>query len=172
MVSDAMIFVFWMLSFKSTFSLSYFTFTKRLFSFSSLSVIRVISSAYLRLLIFLPGILIPACASSSPAFLMISAYKLNKQADNIQFSHSVASESLRHHGLQHTTLGLLVHHQQPELAQTHVHWVGDFIQPSHHLYSRSAPAFNLSQHQGLFQWVSSSHQVAKVLGLQVQHQSF
>ena len=80
-----MIFVFWMLSFKPTFSLSTFTFIKRLFSSSSLSVIRVVSSAYLRLLIFLPAILIPACTSSSPAFLMMySAQKLNKQGDNIQ----------------------------------------------------------------------------------------
>src|SRR5574337_321845 len=69
-----------MLSFKSTFSLSTFTFIKRLFSSSSLSAIKVVSSAYLRLLIFLPAILIPACVSSSPAFLMMySAYKLNKQ---------------------------------------------------------------------------------------------
>ena len=82
---DAMIFVFWMLSFKPTFLLSSFTFIKRLFSFSLLSAIRVVSSAYLRLLIFLPAILILACASSSPAFLLIySAYKLNKQGDNIQ----------------------------------------------------------------------------------------
>ena len=82
---DAMIFVFWMLSFKPTFSLSSFNFIKRLFSSSSLSAIRVVSSAYLRLLIFLPAILIPACASSSPAFLMMcSACKLNKQGDNIQ----------------------------------------------------------------------------------------
>ena len=64
------------------------TFIKRLFS-SSLSAIRVVSSAYLRLLIFLPAILIPACASSSPAFLMMySAYKLNKQGDNIQPWHT------------------------------------------------------------------------------------
>ena len=82
---DAMILVIWMLSFKPTFSCSSFTFIKRLFSTSSLSAIRVVSSAYLRLLIFLPAILIPACASSSPAFLMMySAYKLNKQGDNIQ----------------------------------------------------------------------------------------
>ena len=60
----------------------------------------------------------------------------------------------------------------PELAQTHVHWVGDAVQPSHPLLSPSPPAFNLSQHQGLFQWVSSLHQVAKVLELQLQHQSF
>ena len=81
---DAMILVFWMLSFKPTFSLSTFTF-KRLFSSSSLSAIRVVSSAYLRLLIFLLAILIPAYASCSPAFLMMySAYELNKQSDNIQ----------------------------------------------------------------------------------------
>ena len=66
---DAMIFIFWMLSFKPTFSLSSFTFNKRLFSSSSLSAIRVVSSAYLRLLIFLLAILIPACVSYSPAFL-------------------------------------------------------------------------------------------------------
>ena len=82
---DAMILVFWMLSFKPTFSLSSFTFIKRLFSSSWLSAIRVVLSAYPRLLIFLPAILIPAYASSSPAFLMMySAYKLNKQGDNIQ----------------------------------------------------------------------------------------
>ena len=76
--------VFWMLSFKPTFSLSSFTFIKSLFS-SSLSAIRVVSSAYLRLLLFLLAVLIPACVSSTPAFLMMcSAYKLNKQGDNIQ----------------------------------------------------------------------------------------
>ena len=81
---DAMIFVFWMLSYKPTFSLSSFTFIKRIFS-SSLSAIRVMSSVYLRLLIFLRADLIPACASSSPTFLMMySASKLNKQGDNIR----------------------------------------------------------------------------------------
>ena len=68
---DAMIFIFWMLSFKPTFSLSSFTFIMRLFSSSSLAAIRVVSAAYLRLLIFLLEILIPACASSSPAFLIM-----------------------------------------------------------------------------------------------------
>ena len=82
---DAMIVVFVMLSFKPGFSFSSFTFIKGLFSSSSLSAIRVVSSAYLRLLIFLLAILVPACASSSPAFLMMySAYELNKQGDNIQ----------------------------------------------------------------------------------------
>ena len=62
-----------------------------------------------------------------------------------------------------STSDLPVHHQLPELTQTHVHWVGDSIQPSHPLSSPSPLTFNLSQHQGLFQWISSSHQVAKVL---------
>ena len=60
----------------------------------------------------------------------------------------------------------------PEFAQTHVHWVSDAIQPSHPLSAPSLHAFSLSQHLGLFQWVSSSHQVAKVLEFQLQHQSF
>ena len=68
--------------------------------------------------------------------------------------------------------GFPVLHHLPKLAQTHVHWVSDVIQPSHLLLSPSPPALNLSQHQGLFQWVSSSHQVAKVLDLQLQHQFF
>ena len=86
---DAMILVFWMFSFKSAFSLSSFTFIKRLFTSSSLSAIRVMSSAYLRLLIFIPAILIPACASSSPTFFrMYSAYKLNNQGDNMQPWHT------------------------------------------------------------------------------------
>ena len=77
---DAMIFVFWMLSLKPTFSLSTFVFIKRPFSYSSLSAIRVVTSAYLRLLIFLLAIFIPACASSSPVFLMIySAYELKNR---------------------------------------------------------------------------------------------
>ena len=67
--------------------------------------------------------------------------------------------------------GFLVLHHLPELAQTHVHWVGDTIQPSH-LLSSPSPGFNLSQHQGLFQWISCSHQVAKILELQPQPQSF
>ena len=71
-----------------------------------------------------------------------------------------------------STPGLPVHHQLPELAQTHVHRVSDAIQPSHPLSSTSPPAFNLSQHPGLFQGVSSLHQMAKVLEFQPQHQSF
>ena len=68
--------------------------------------------------------------------------------------------------------GLPVHHQLLEFTQTHVHGVGDAIQPSHPLSSPSPPALNLSQHQGLFEGVSSSYQVAKVLEFQLQLQSF
>ena len=67
--------------------------------------------------------------------------------------------------------GFPVHHQLLELTQTHVHWVGDAMQPSHPLLSPSPPALNLSQHQGLFKWASSSHQVAKVLEFQLKYQS-
>ena len=71
-----------------------------------------------------------------------------------------------------STPGFPVHHQLPELAQSQVHWVCVAIQKSHPLLSPFPPIFNLSQHQGLFKWVSASHQVAKVLELQLQHQSF
>ena len=86
---DAMILVFWMLSFKPTFSLSSFAFIKRVYTSSSLSAVRVVSSVYLRSLIFPLEILIPALASSSLAFhMMYSAYKLNKQDDNMQLWHT------------------------------------------------------------------------------------
>ena len=71
-----------------------------------------------------------------------------------------------------STPGFPVLHHLLEFAQTQVHWVSNAIQPSHPLSSPSPPTFNLSQHQGLFQWASSSYQVAKVLELQLQHQSF
>ena len=72
--------------------------------------------------------------------------------------------------MDYSTPGFPVHHQLPELTQTHVHWVGDAIQPSPPLSSPSFPAFSLSQRQALFQWVSSSHQMAKVLEFQLQHE--
>ena len=72
--------------------------------------------------------------------------------------------------MDYSTPRFPVHHHLPELAQTRVHQAGDAIQPSHPLSSPFPPAFNLSQHQGLFQWVSSLHQVAKVFELQLQHQ--
>ena len=71
-----------------------------------------------------------------------------------------------------STPGFPVFYSLREFAQTHVHWVSDAIQPSHPLLPPSSPAFSLSQHQGLFQWVGFSYQVAKVLELQLQHQSF
>ena len=91
---------------------------------------------------------------------------------SVQFSSVTQSCLTLCDPMNRSTPGLPVHHQLPESTQTHVHWVGDAIQPSHPLSSPSLPAFNLSQHQGLFQWVSSSHQVAKVLEFQLQHQSF
>ena len=71
-----------------------------------------------------------------------------------------------------STPGFPVHHQLLEFTQTHIHWVGNAIQPSHPLLSPSPPALNLSQHQGLFKWVGSSHQVAKVLEFQLPNHSF
>ena len=102
----------------------------------------------------------------------ITTYKTlySVQFSSVQFSRSVVSDSLRLLGLQHT--GLPVHYQLLEFTQTHAHWVGDAIQPSHPLLSLSPLAFNLSKHQGLFKWVSSSHQMDKVLEFQLQHQSF
>ena len=89
-----------------------------------------------------------------------------------KFSYSVAQScpTLQPHDCNMP--GFPVHHQLQEFTQTHAHWVGDAIQPSHPLSSPAPPAFILSQHQGLFQWVSSPHQVAKVLEFQLQHQSF
>ena len=89
---------------------------------------------------------------------------------SVQFSHSVMSDSLGPHGLQHTRLPCPS--PSPRVYSTHVHWVSNTTQPSHPLLSPSPPAFYLSQHQGLFKWISSSHQVAKVLEFQLQHQSF
>ena len=97
--------------------------------------------------------------------------KLNKNCIPYQFS-SVPPSCLTFYDLMDcSTPGFPVHHQFPELAQTHVHWVGDAIQPSHPQLFPS-PAFNFSQHQRLFQWVTSLHQLAKVLEFQLQHQSF
>ena len=88
----------------------------------------------------------------------------------VQFSHSVVPDSLRSNGLQHARLPCPS--LTPGACSNHVHWVRDAIQPCHPLSSPSPPAFNLSQHQSLFQWVSSLHQVTKVLELQLHHQSF
>ena len=74
--------------------------------------------------------------------------------------------------MNHSTPGLAVHHHLPEFTQTHVHQFGDAIQPSHPLSYPSPPSPSPSQHQGLFQWVNSSHEVAKVLEFQLPHQVF
>ena len=74
--------------------------------------------------------------------------------------------------MNHSTPGLAVHHHLPEFTQTHVHQFGDAIQPSHPLSYPSPPSPSPSQHQGLFQWVNSSHEVAKVLEFRLQHQVF
>ena len=89
---------------------------------------------------------------------------------HVLFSHSVVYNSLWPHELQYVKPPCPS--LTPRVTQTHVHWVGDAIQPSHSLLSPSPLALNLSQHQGLFQWVGSSHQMAKVLEVQLQHQSF
>ena len=89
----------------------------------------------------------------------------------VQFSRSVVCPTLCN-PMNCSTPGFPVHHRLPEFTQTHVHRVGDAIQPSHPLLSSSPPAPSPSQHQDFFQWVSSSHEVAKVLEFQPQHPSF
>ena len=89
-----------------------------------------------------------------------------------QFSRSVVSQLTLCDPMNRSMPGLPVHYQLPEFTQTHVHWVGDAIQPSHPPSSPSPPTLNLSQHQGLFKWVSPSRQVAKILEFQLQHHSF
>ena len=116
---------------------------------------------------------LPSSPSSFLSFFLIffKIYYLFLAVLDLQFS-SVAQLCPALCDLMNcSTPGLPVHHQLPEPTQTRVHWVGDAIQSSHPLLSPSPPALNLSQHQGLFKWVSSSHQVAKVLEFQLQHQS-
>ena len=98
-----------------------------------------------------------------------------KEIQSVQFSSVAQSCPTLCNPMDCSTPGLLVHHQLPEFTQTHVHWVGDAIQPSHPLLSPSPLDFNLSQHQGLFKWVISLHQVAKastsVLPINIQDRS-
>ena len=110
--------------------------------------------------------------ASSAALFCFCLRKSNKVTlSSVQFSSFAQSCLTLCDPMNHSTPGLPVHHQLLESTQTHAHRVSDAIQPSHPLSSPS-PALNLSQHQGLFQWVSSSHQVAKVLEFQLQHQPF
>ena len=91
---------------------------------------------------------------------------------SVQFSSVTQACPTLCNPMYYSTPCFPVHHQPPEFTQTHIHWVGDAIQPSHPLSSPSPPTFNLSQHPGLFKWVSSSHQVIKILEFLLQHQSF
>ena len=93
----------------------------------------------------------------------------NSQSYTVQFSSVAQSCPTLCNPMNRKVPGLPVHRQLPEFTQTPVHWVSDVIQPFHPLWTPSSPIFNLSQHQGLFQWVSSLYQVAKVLEFQLQH---
>ena len=105
-------------------------------------------------------------------FMLICALKV--EISHVGISVSSVAQSCRTlcNPMDCSTPDLPVHHQLPEFTQTHVHWLSDAIQPCHSLSSPSSPTFNLSQHLGLFKWVSSLHQVAKVLEFQLQHQFF
>ena len=99
-------------------------------------------------------------------------WRLDVIWESVQFSSVAHSCLTLCNPMDCNTPGFPVHHQLPEFTQTHVHWVDDVIQPTRPLSPPSPPAFNLSQHQDLFKWVSFSHQVAKGLEFQLQHQSF
>ena len=118
---------------------------------------------------------------SDPGIEPVFCHLLHWQADSLPLSHLGSTKNLKFSGSVNPTLcnpmrcsmpGLPVFHHLPEFAQTHVHWVGDIIQPSHPLPSPPPPACNHSHHQSLFQWVYSTYQVAKVLDLKLQHQPF
>ena len=110
--------------------------------------------------------------STSVFFPILAAiiWSTSDTLSSVQCSCSVVSDSFN--PMDCSMPGFPVHHHLLKLTQTHVHRIGDAIQPSHPLPSPSSPALNLPQHQGLFQWVSSLYQVAKVLELQLQHQPF
>ena len=107
--------------------------------------------------------------SSASVWWLATALPNSTERQPVQFSSVTQSCLTLCHPMDCSAPGFPVHYQLQELVQTLVHWVGDAIQPPHPLSSPSPPAFNLSQHQGLFQWVSSSHQV---LEFQLQHQFF
>ena len=107
------------------------------------------------------------CSTFSVILVFVVEYHASQPNCAVQFSSVAQSCPTLCNPMNCSTPGLPVHHQLPEFTQTHVHWVGDAIQPPHPLSSPSPPALNLSQHQGLFQWVSSSHQVSKLLEFQL-----
>ena len=105
------------------------------------------------------------------------SYHLHRQEDSLSLAPPCCCSAAQlyptlHSPMTCSTPGFPVLHYLPEFVQTHVHWVGDAIQPSNSQSSPSPPAFDLSQHQGLFQWIGSSHQMVKVLELQFQYQAF
>ena len=110
----------------------------------------------------------PLSYPSPPTFNLSQHQVLYQWVSSLHQFRSVQSFSVQLFSMP----GFPVYHQLPEFTQTHVHWVGDVIQPSHPLSSLCPPTFNLFHHQDLFKWVSSSHQVAKILEFQLKHQSF
>ena len=139
--------------------------------FSSLDYIPGMELLGHMLILFLTFEELPSCFPELLQHLTFSL-AMSEEFSSVQFI-SVAQSCLTLCNLMnHGTPGLPVHYQLLESTQTHVHRVNDAIQPSHPLSSPSAAALNLYQHQGLFQWASSSHQVAKVLEFQLQHKSF
>ena len=128
-----------------------------------------------RPLLFLPAIFPSIMVFSNESVLHIrwpKDWSFSFSISSVHFSSVTQSCPTLCNPMNRSMPGLPVHHQLLDFTQTHVHRVGDGIQPSHPLSPPSPPALNLSQHHGLFQCVSSSHQVAKVLELQLQHQSF
>ena len=136
-----------------------------LYTYETVTTITIVNTSMISKVLSDPFLILLTTLSHPRKLLSVSLY-------NVHFLSSV--QLLRCVWLFVTPwmAGLPVHHQLLEFTQTHVRWVGDAIQPSHPLSSPSPPAFNLSQHQDLFQWVSSLHQVAKVLEFQLQSQSF
>ena len=132
--------------------------------------------------VMLPRVRIPALFSSFPHYFLLGAKKKKRWCSlsesvsplliPVQFSSVTQSCLTLCDPMDYSMPGFPVHHQLPELTQTHVHRIGVTVQPSNPLLSPSPPTFNLSLHQGLSQWASSSYQVAKVLEIQLQHQSF
>ena len=150
----------------------------------SLSLLRLVSIGsampsnhliLLRLLLLLPSIFCSIRIFSNQSALHIrwpKYWSFSFSISSVQFSSVTQSCPILCDPMNHSMPGLPVYHQLLEFTPTHVHRVGDAIQPSHPLLSPSPPAPNLSQHQGLFKWVSSLHQLAKAPEFQLQHQSF
>ena len=138
-------------------------------SFVYFSVLFILPQSCLLFLLFMSVYVSQRSCSGN---LFLTAHRSLFKRGSVQFSSVPQSCLTLCDSMNRSTPGLPVHHQLPELTQTHVHRVGDAIQPFHPLSSPSPPAPNPSQHQGLFQWVNSSHQLAKVLEFQLQHQSF